>query len=326
MSASVQQQPRPEISENAAATRVPGRPAALPPAARHLAFAALCLLAVAPAAADEAVVVGTEDAARRVCVRVAELDAPPPVLPGVRILLVPAGDPAADVTAELPACAPYSDRCGPADFRTRANGEACFDSVEPGDYFVRTRLESWWDNRTGPIRVPVRDFDRLDLDIALDVNWEQRNTVVVGHGHHEPDESRARPLVPPEKPAGAVFTGFARNLCVAVWRASDDFEALPTAWVTLEPVGGAEPGTAPPPPGGASGHRAIRVTDERGVACFDGVAGGRYVATASLEGFWDATVGPFDVPAGFEWLDLRVGLGLQWVGDVLWSAESPRRP
>jgi len=289
---------------------------------RQVAIAALCLLVAAPAGAEKAAVGGTDGAARRLCVQVAELNAPPPALPGVRILLVPAGDPAADAAAELPACAPYSDRCGPADFRTGANGEACFDSVEPGDYFVRTRLESWWDTRTGPVRVPVRDFDRLELDIALDVTWEQRNTVVVGHGHREPDDSRARPFVPPEKPVGVVFTGYARNLCVAVWKASDDFEALPTAWVTLEPVGGAEPEATQPTPEGASGRRAVRVTDEQGVACFDGVAGGRYVATASLDGFWSATAGPFDVPPNFEWLDLRVGLGLQWVGDVLWSAES----
>lgn len=284
---------------------------------RPFAIVVLSLFVATPATAGESGGPSAEVAPRRVCVTAFELHSflpAPAVLPGVRVALLPEGDPAAGAAADFPSCAPYADRCGVTDFRTHANGVACFDGVAAGDYFVRTRLDGWWDTRTGPIRVPVRDFDRLDLRVGLDLTWRERHMTVIGQGDHSTENSRSRPIVPPGAPREAPAPIF----CISVWEVTERIGELPGATVTLESIGAPANGPTAEGLDEASSARRIGVSDARGVACFSGMPRGRYVATASLDGFWNAAAGPFELyDSRFGGPDLRVGLDVQWAGDLI---------
>lgn len=254
-----------------------------------------------------------EKGARHLCVRTISLH-DLVVNPGVRLRLEREREVIEGASKEWPPCDHGADRCGPWDVRTGAQSEACFENVPPGDYFVSAHLEDFWGTRAGPIRVPVADFDAVQLRIGLDVVWSYRYaSFLVGES---PELGRARPFRGPGPLPGKASTAAARNTCVSAWNMSDS-EELPGTWVTLEPWTDPSSRSIPTQPGETRAAPRGTWTGERGVACFPGVPPGRYLARAARKGFWDSAVGPVEVPVeDFEVRDVRVGIDLQWAGDV----------
>lgn len=263
-----------------------------------------------------------ERGARRLCVRTISLH-DLVGSPGVRLRLQREREVIEGTSTEWPPCDSGADRCGLWDVRTGARNEACFDSVPPGDYFVSAQQEDYWPTRTGPMRVPSYEFERVWLGIGLDLVWSYRYEqfmVVDGGGPQSGDAGRHSPYESPEAPNSRPGAGHAREVCIAVWKLSEPEEPqeLPRTRVTLEPREGSSSRPELTPSDETRAAPTGAWTGERGVACFPGVSPGRYLARATYQGFWEAAVGPIEVPVeDFDVRDVRVGLDLQWAGDVI---------
>jgi hypothetical protein len=104
---------------------------------------------------------------RRLCVETR--DDRQVALPGVQVALRPADGPDDVSGVGWRACSTsIRGSCGPIERETDGSGSACFDGLAPGLYRARTTLDGYQGTEVGPLQVPVRDFDRLDLPIALD--------------------------------------------------------------------------------------------------------------------------------------------------------------
>ncbi|MBZ0090331.1 MAG: carboxypeptidase-like regulatory domain-containing protein [Thermoanaerobaculia bacterium] len=158
----------------------------------------------------------------------------------------------------------------------------------------------------------------MQLGIGLDLVWSYRYaTFVSGGGYQSGDFGRQRPYEGPGRPLDRPFASYTREVCIAVWKTSDPAE-IRRIWVTLEPWTGALSRVVSNPSDESRAAPPGAWTGERGVACFPGVAPGRYLARATFDGFWDSAVGPIEVPVeDFDVRDVRVGIDLQWAVDDL---------
>lgn len=126
-----------------------------------------------------------EASPRRLCVVVR--DETRALLPGVLVALRSAIEPETDPEVEWKTCLrSVRGSCGALERVTDVSGSTCFDALRPGLYRARTQLDGFWDVEIGPVRVPVHDFDSIELPIVLDALRSDDSLEVVRWGHHWP--------------------------------------------------------------------------------------------------------------------------------------------
>lgn len=109
----------------------------------------------------------------------------------------------------------------------------------------------------------------------------------------------------------------AKRLCVQVLD-TEELAPMPESRVVLLPVRSSA-GSGVLEVWSPTGNPPVEGwTDARGEACFENPAPGHYLVRASQDGFWDSLLEPIQLwPGGLGRLEIRIGLALQWVGDII---------